>query len=1557
MSEAQFRKDLSRLLRDFRPQQMQWPDVVKSLRQLKAVLRQNAGLRVAEPDPLVRSLMVCLHPSWPQGLHAEALEVYTTLLFPDSGIRAFDVEMASYANSLFGFYECAAPENKLSLLKAFHRMLDVYGLAAGYFMSGLILSLLPGLEDPGNKEATPQILSLFETMVRLDSSTFHAALWVAILRTGSEGRYGAFAYLHRRKELFIPNRQLVLNAFIACLEDSDVRVRRLVLDLIKEKVNILHTGQFLDEEKVALLVAALRAPGRSHDQTLLRRVKEWVVPVEYTQQYTLRLSDYCAQAAALLLKSFSETEDEVQSSKSILHSLLDILDETPDLKAMLLSRLASVLITHVYKNSNSPCIASLLTLISEFVTDESSMQTWESLSNELSNALKTPRLAETLNVIDFALNNLPLDKSDTSALKPTIDLLLKNFDSLQRECQPRALEIAKVLLNKTESVPSETGFQQFLKSLVQDSTRSELLQTAIYICIALQEPGDWIRVVHDLCSSSKDDQVLVGIEGSWYIHSNPVYVSYRDPQMPKTVFELLWKHLNSTVPERVIRLLVSWYRLPDTGFGAFICEKLASEDPTARALSISRFSILWSCLRRCPEDLGEMFYSGQEIYYLLEGLESDSPQIRHAVREWLLDSLDSSKFILDPFLEPLLKLPPTVQTHQHRYYTTRYDTDLVQKCLKKLRSVLQCGGDKLYSWLQNTQLSVRLGNINLENCESKYLILLLNATLNLLQNEVAETDAEFSVHHQAVRFSACEVVERLLDRGDEHLAFTAGSCCLGVAISAIQDRDSLFQLQLLGILRIALLSCHRSGNTRRCKELFSTPDLKGVLTMSIDSKDAYLRSHWTEFVCQLFPIALRWMPGKELADCTRQLVHSFAEVIRSEEAKLHAFQGLTTVIETIVALPETREALFFVEEFKAEHRQKDSSGWLSSLFTSKPPPPSPENAFANLNNSLISRMEEIFQGCQTCLSPKDLGFHASPKGLTISDRAVDRWVEDPFAEVIRKVLTPLFRKWPVEFFAAGVSLWLSCSKLHPVKADSPVLVNLIRLYSYIGLSPMEVLASLTQFLDARIENFKSISEVNLLHFLVTLLLSYPKEAYPLILDEQRLFLGALLRVLEELDLKIGAKVEVQFWLIEFLVYLNRLFPFAPAIGDKVTKFKLQELVKGLLAKICRLCSDKSPALAPFPPSIMQLSADIIETQAAAFCVLSVHLYPVLKLAYEGNDKELREQLRGPVAILTNGFARRDIPIHMLTALLHALVRSEGEFITDVLRDTLTSTLRSLEFFKSLQGNVVVLRQWGEIVEKMTLSDSRDRDKVILDVLTEIPSGMFTSKTDALKGTIKALKTVSFLIYSGEENSYAAALPRILEKMTGEFTGDDVLPSAFLILRALALRLSVPEWEDFFVKLKPYLLIRLNQSLREGQLRVKIAAMKMLEVLVALGYEKFTSTQWLFLYDTPNIVLREGRSVSFQPLVPSSLLPFFSGIPENTDETNISVYSRPNFNLRPNPRQCFFTSPRYESEEEFLGKGEPFIQYMVNSSVERLIPSLTGLAEALENDLLYCEDFS
>jgi len=1514
MSDAQFRKDLARLLNNFQPQQMQWPDIVESLRKLKSLLQGNPSLRVPEPVPLSESLMKCLHPSLPQGLHIEALEVYDLLLFP--GTPTFDAELACYVNALFSFYEFAAPENKLSVLRTFHRLVDAYAGEVGFFMPGLVFCVLQGLEDPGNSEARPQIVSLFERLGK-PPGTFHAALWAAILRSDTEGRYGALGWLHRQKQLFIPNRQLVLNALMACLEDQDPRVRRSTLDLVKEQVSILSKDKLLDEEKVALLVAALRSSGRMNDASIVRRIKEWVVSGEYTAEHNVELSGYCAKAADWLLEEFSQTEEEVRTSKAALRCLLTILDDTPELQCLLLGQLSFVLIMHVYKNSASPCFHSLQALISEFVTAETSVQAWESLSYELSITLTTPRLAEVLNLIVFALNNLSCHECANS-LYTISRLILEQFEALPRDCQSQALEIVQVLCWNAEVTPKDTGFQQCLRRLAVDS--SDQLQTAMNICIALEEPGDWLAVVTGLFESGAEKQVLLGIQGMLYVHSKPAFEAYREGEVPKRAFDLLWSRLSFPVANQVVQLLAAWLALSDSGFSSFLCEKLVSLSPS----HIQQFSAAWSGLKRRPESL-ECFRSGEEIFLLLEGLESASPPIRHAVREWLLDSLHTAAAIFDPFIEPLIEFSFT-QTNQHQsYYVHRYGQEYILLFLKKLRMLLLHGGDKLYAWVEANSLSVRLRSLCSEDC--CYLAMILSVSLQLVHTE-----------SQTVQLAACEVVERVLDRGNVLHAAAAGTVCLGATIKAIQEGNSLFQLQLLGILSTSLLICHNSNSVPSCQALFGSPDLPRVLACCVASKSAYLRSHWTEFVCQIFPVALRWMSGTDVIDCTKQLIHAFAEVIRTEEAKDDAFRGLTKVLTAVVSLSERKEDLEFVKEY-TQNQVKESSGLFSSLFSSKQQKPA-GTPFDALHNSVICCFEEILQACQACLHPRELHFHASPKGLLLTHKDPALWPGDQCGESIRAVLFPLFCKWQTDFLAASVSLWLTNSKK---QADSSDLDNLIRLFAVMGLSPTEVLGSLACFLAARIDNFWGISEVELIYFLATLLLSYPAEAYPQVQEEKQVFAEALLRVVEELDAKLGAKDEVKFWLIEFIVYLNRLFPFPPILNEKPMKLKLQKVVKALLSTVYLHCCDTLLVRPPFPPSLFQLGPEPLCTQAAAFRVLCVHLSPLLILAYEG--RELKEQLRAPITMLTKGLAERNTPIHMLTALLHSLIKVEGEFVTGVLRDSLKSTLNKPEFFKSLLGDVNALRQWGQIVESLVLSDSRDSDQVLIDVLDGIPAGLLTTKEEVLKGTLKAFKTVAFYIYSGKENCYAKALPELLKRLTRPLEGE-TLPSVFLVLRALALHLSHTEWEHFYIQLRPYLMTRLTHSLNSSEIDVKAAAMKLLELLIALGYQQFLSSEWLFVYASPNIVLRPGRSSAFQPIAASSLLPSYRGVLEPCDQTDLSVHSQPKFSLRPTPRQLFFKA----TDSQDL-QGQSFLQYTLQSCLERLTGSRLDLKEVFEFDLL------
>jgi hypothetical protein len=72
-----------------------------------------------------------------------------------------------------------------------------------------------------------------------------------------------------------------------------------------------------------------------------------------------------------------------------------------------------------------------------------------------------------------------------------------------------------------------------------------------------------------------------------------------------------------------------------------------------------------------------------------------------------------------------------------------------------------------------------------------------------------------------------------------------------------------------------------------------------------------------------------------------------------------------------------------------------------------------------------------------------------------------------------------------------------------------------------------------------------------------------------------------------------------------------------------------------------------------------------------------------------------------------------------------------------------------------------------------------------------------------------------------------------------------------------------------------------------------------------------------------------------------------------DESNMSVYSKANFTLKPVARTLFFTQPQYEDSETLHGKGEPFLHYMITYSADRLIVNQTDLLQVVETDLLYC----
>ena len=106
---------------------------------------------------------------------------------------------------------------------------------------------------------------------------------------------------------------------------------------------------------------------------------------------------------------------------------------------------------------------------------------------------------------------------------------------------------------------------------------------------------------------------------------------------------------------------------------------------------------------------------------MLDYLEHDDPLVRHASREWLVDSIHSLSHILDPLLEILLH--KTTRRYLSRkkamFYTQIYDCPRIIDAFRKMRNIIHSAGNPVITYFFNTKLSQNIKE--LDNIEHGHL--------------------------------------------------------------------------------------------------------------------------------------------------------------------------------------------------------------------------------------------------------------------------------------------------------------------------------------------------------------------------------------------------------------------------------------------------------------------------------------------------------------------------------------------------------------------------------------------------------------------------------------------------------------------------------------------------------------------------------------------------------------------------------------------------------------------------------------------------------------------
>jgi hypothetical protein len=268
----------------------EWSDYVGALTKLIKVFQKNefadpakVGNLAVIPDKvlLARRLAQCTNPILPGGVHRKALEAYN-LILARIGPKQLFKDLPLWTAGLFALFPHANTDCKALQLKIIHDHFLPLGQRLAPCLTGLLLSLLPGIEDEASSYHDPTRALL----LRIDASappraSLHSLWW--ILTTSPSARLPALRLLDallaagpaaRAAAAPRGGAAAVLAALRAALEDPGVLVQRAALDLLLAHFP-LRSPALPPPAWAALVRAALRLYAR-RDMSLTRRLHAWL---------------------------------------------------------------------------------------------------------------------------------------------------------------------------------------------------------------------------------------------------------------------------------------------------------------------------------------------------------------------------------------------------------------------------------------------------------------------------------------------------------------------------------------------------------------------------------------------------------------------------------------------------------------------------------------------------------------------------------------------------------------------------------------------------------------------------------------------------------------------------------------------------------------------------------------------------------------------------------------------------------------------------------------------------------------------------------------------------------------------------------------------------------------------------------------------------------------------------------------------------------------------------------------------------------------------------------
>ena len=319
-----------------------WTDLLTFTKKIHEILSKkendfNFNL-ITDKVILSKRLAQCLHPECPKGVHRVVIDIYDILFknILEKNDGKLGENLSIFSSGIFPFFSYASLENKIEALKnifqAHYLKLEQNELTL--CLSGLLSSLIPGLDD-NNEDLTKEIYkTLDDIKTKVKPGVFYGTFWSLLLRNRLL-RPSAILYLNEKVISFkdyqildeekkekvlndeFPNvNTLIVNCLLESINEKETATIRNTMDFIMTRLPLSKENTIIsDESKINLIQGTLRFLIKN-DYSLIKRLYFWIVganPTEEEVKYDTPDMIYKMGLVVSALKKVFNSEKKINS--------------------------------------------------------------------------------------------------------------------------------------------------------------------------------------------------------------------------------------------------------------------------------------------------------------------------------------------------------------------------------------------------------------------------------------------------------------------------------------------------------------------------------------------------------------------------------------------------------------------------------------------------------------------------------------------------------------------------------------------------------------------------------------------------------------------------------------------------------------------------------------------------------------------------------------------------------------------------------------------------------------------------------------------------------------------------------------------------------------------------------------------------------------------------------------------------------------------------------------------------------------------------------------------